>query len=274
MARSQFTANVDVRRWVGSKGDMILLMASARGLLPGASCQITVEQPGLKLEYDSPNEFDQQTTAADLHQITEVWALFFASGDDDGATVSIHFHPGKVRLSAPVSISVTGSDRTIVEGIKAQLGEIGGRGRRFPYTSGANIAGVIAGVMFVAWLVLNSTGTVYAWEPSGFTAWEGVLVYLGVLTLPSVPWLVLFPGFEWLTPDGRTRWDRSRRWVLRVVSGIIAGVIIASSSRIYPEVSESSPSHLTFAARRPCPVMLSFVFSGRRSAVIVGLNSS
>lgn len=242
VARKHFTARAEVGRWVGTLDDVALLMRQCRDLLRATSGgagsgNVVVQQPGLTLEYEEPDEFGAETSERDRSRIRSI-SYRCSAARDEGRSTAIALEISPSGLGAPVSLTVDGPDRTIVEGLRTQIAETMDDGRRFPGVAGGSIGIGISAVGGLVALALIAAGRLNAWTP-GYVERTGetwsALIVVGtcalLIAVLAVAWPILFPGFEWLASDRRTRWDRSRRWVIRVAGAIavsvVAGVIVA-----------------------------------------------
>jgi hypothetical protein len=195
--------------------------------------EITVEQPGLTLEFDEPDEFAKLITPADLRRVraVSVWVSQNDAKINDPLNVSLTFEPSSWSDSA-VYLRVAGPDRTDVEGLRTRLVERLDAGRRFPFVRGGAIAGGIAAFLAILTLALLMAGPLYDWTPRRVKDMEsalGGLVVAGAISLViailSVPWMLLFPKWEWLGDDSRTRWAKWRRRVW-AAAGVVATAVV------------------------------------------------
>lgn len=240
MPRSHVTARNAWGRWVGTLEEVISITHRAMALVEeqsnAVSVNIRVEQPGLTLEYNDANELGQGITSRDLPRIREVGVLVLANTDEPvPLSVAITFDP--TGLPA-IHLRIAGPDRTAVEGIRTQLVERIDRGSRFPYTAGARVGGALAMITFPGLVIALLGGLVPDHLTNLLVEWSllaGVSLLILVvglaLALIAAPWVLLFPSFEWLSEDGRTRWDR---WHRRVWAGLaaitvttVSGVLVA-----------------------------------------------
>jgi hypothetical protein len=184
------------------------------------------------LEFAQAQEFAVQTTASDLGRIRQIGISISDDADTEpGLEVGLVFSP-RATLQDAVSLRVAGSNRTVVEGIRAQLKERLESGCRFPWVPGPAVAAAIAAFLGIAALFLSAVGLVYDATPeslkhTSWGAWAAVGTLGLIVAVASVPWAILFPRFEWLGDDRRTRWDRWRRTTL-IGLGAIATAVIAS----------------------------------------------
>jgi hypothetical protein len=225
---SRFTATNHWGRWVGTLSEIASLATRSHALVADrgtpTEITITVEQPGLTLRYDNPDEFTSQTTRQDLADIETISVLVAQDQAHmgDPLTVTLTFRP-KSSLGEPVRLRVSGPDRTIVEGIRTQLSEHIQRGHRFPGTSGRTIGSALALTVYCVVLPTLFSGALdSAVEPAlDLPVLVGTGLFIGllsaVLILIAAPWALLFPPFEWIDTDGRTRWHRWRKRVSALI---------------------------------------------------------
>lgn len=235
MGKTQFTARVAMRRWTATLDDVALLIdrllkvVARDGIDP--SLEITVEQPGMTLEYDTTAEFKDQTTADDLQRIETIAAQI---SDNRERPMTVALTVDTSHSDVALRIRIAGPDRTIVEGTRVECDEAARLGQR----GGVWLAEAAAYISFPVVFILIIFAAVHEWIPhviihAGTVPATAFVIVCGALLVAVmvVPPLVLFPSFEWLSIDGQTRWDRSRRRVLQVLGAItltvVAGLILA-----------------------------------------------
>jgi hypothetical protein len=214
------------KRWHGSLADvgdvarqaLELLHDEKDGSENGHRESITVVVPGLETTFGSPDEFEREVLQGDLARIEAIRVAVDSSDEAQAIVLTIN------RESPALTLDVRGTSRKEVEGVAEVLRDRLNRGRRVSeklFTWGT----VGFGVFFlVAWFAL-----IFLWEDA---PWGLGLVgfFAGVAwVIPAVVLNKLVPPLELLPPGTRTRWDRSRKWLVRTA---YTGVGVAATAAI------------------------------------------
>lgn len=235
MAVTRFTTRFRIPRWVGSIEDVAYVLSRAATLVcergSKAACEVTVVQPGLILQYGSVADFIDQTRPGDFKRIQYIGAAIVMIGDDAAdqtLDIDVVFDTRPL-LDEAIAVRVSGSDRTVVEGVRTQLREALDSGRRFPFVSGNLLAAGVGLIATASVFVLLFAGPLYETTNDVIDGWDfeplwAMLAYAAMVAAVSLPWAALFPPFEWLDSRGRTRWDRWRRRTLRTLGALAIGV--------------------------------------------------
>jgi hypothetical protein len=212
-------------RWAGTIQDIERATRLAAEVLAQRTrteppCHIEIALPGRVTHADTPQALETEIDTRDLSLIR---SIRIEIGSKRGLRATIHLE----RQQPAGTVEVSGDDRTRVEGLISQLGDLLGRGKQRLGVIGTNVL-IVGSIVTVVLLWVSVTAPLDRKGPTPPLV-AVALVALLILAVVGVgyggSWLL--PSLELLVPGAQARLRRFRLAVIAFASSVFASVAAA-----------------------------------------------